>query len=186
MKFKKRINVQNTFHGMLQRLEETGEMRAQYNDFSSDEEDREGELSSEEGESLGNESREQKCRTTMHNKLNTLLERLKGYCRCVPVLGFNSAKYDLNLVKSKLCCHLNMSSGESFTVKKNNAYVEISMSSLKFLDISQYIGPGYSYAQFLSSYKASEEKVFFVINISRIRWYWRKPVYLPTRTFTVC
>ena len=97
----------------------------------------------------------------MYSKLTALLERLKGYCRCVTVLDFNSAKYDLHLVKSKLCCHFNMSSRESFTVKKNNAYVAISMSCLKFLDISRYIAPGYSYAQFLKSYKASEEKGFF-------------------------
>ena len=38
-KFKKRIGVENTFRGMLQRLEETGQMRAQYHDFTSDDSD---------------------------------------------------------------------------------------------------------------------------------------------------
>ena len=97
----------------------------------------------------------------MYKKLDTLLGRFKSYCHCVPVLGFNSAKYDLNLVKSKLCSHLDLTRPECFTVKKSSAYVTISTPSLKFLDISHYITPGYSYAQFLKSYKASEEKGFF-------------------------
>ena len=169
-KFKKRIGVENTFRGMLQRLEETGQMRAQYHDFTSDdsdesnceqEEEEEGDLCTNERGSLRNEGRNQKCRKTMYKKLDTLLGRFKSYCRCVPVLGFNSAKYDLNLVKSKLCSHLDLTRPECFTVKKSNAYVTISTPSLKFLDISHYIAPGYSYAQFLKSYKASEEKGFF-------------------------
>ena len=157
-KFKKRIGMENTFRGMLQRLEETGEMRAEYQDFSSNEdntsdceeeekgEEEEGDLNSNDQNSLEQKGRDKNCRKTMFNKLNSLLARFKSYCRCVPVLGFNSAKYDLNLIKSKLCAHLDLSGPECFTVKKSNAYVSISTPTLKFLDISRYIAPGYSYA----------------------------------------
>ena len=37
-----------------------------------------------------------------YEKLTRLLGSLYHYCRQIPVLGFNSAKYDLNLVKSHL------------------------------------------------------------------------------------
>ena len=90
-------------------------------------------------------------------------QRFEHYCSCTPVLGFNSSKYDLNLVKSKLCKHLALADPDlkSFTVKRNNSYLTIATPTLKFLDISHYIAPGYSYAQFLKSYKSKEEKGFF-------------------------
>ena len=36
------------------------------------------------------------------NHINDLQETLKRYCNVLPVFGFNSAKYDLNLIKSYL------------------------------------------------------------------------------------
>ena len=83
---------------MLQRLEETGEMRVEYQDFSFDEdndsdceEEEGGEVSSNEQKSLEQEGRDKKCHKTMFNKLNSLLACFKSYCHCVPVLEFNSA-----------------------------------------------------------------------------------------------
>ena len=66
-------------------------------------------------------------------------------------------------MKSKLCTHLDLTDPDtqSFTVKKNNSYLTICTPSLKFLDISHYIAPGYSYTQFLKRYRAQEKKSFF-------------------------
>ena len=36
------------------------------------------------------------------NQLIELLEHLERYCNVLPVFGFNSAKYDINLIKSYL------------------------------------------------------------------------------------
>lgn len=65
----------------------------------------------------------------------------------VHVLGFNSAKYDLKLIKRCLTKHLNLhEDSEMFVVKKNNAYASIATEQLKFLNISQFLAPGSSYA----------------------------------------
>ena len=42
----------------------------------------------------------------MHNQLNNLLIELESYCDQIPVLGFNSGKYDINLIRFKLIKHL--------------------------------------------------------------------------------
>ncbi len=41
-------------------------------------------------------------------RLASLHEKVSAYMRCLPVFDFNSAKYDLPLVKSKLAKHLRM------------------------------------------------------------------------------
>ncbi|MES9902394.1 MAG: hypothetical protein ABW168_06880 [Sedimenticola sp.] len=41
-------------------------------------------------------------------RLASLHAKVTAYMSCLPVFGFNSAKYDLPLVKSKLAKHLRM------------------------------------------------------------------------------
>ena len=168
-KSKNRVNVSNVYVEMLERLDKTGRLQAEYHDFQDDEDQEDSDSDNiDEGEVEGENETEQldsrtKHKKTMYKKVLALQSRFQKYCECVPVLGFNSSKYDLNLVKAKLCKHLRLAEAESqpFTVKKNNSYLTISTSSLQFLDISHYIAPGYSYSQFLKSYKASEKKGFF-------------------------
>ena len=102
------------------------------------------------------------------HKFNHPLQKLYGemeaYMRQVPVLGFNSAKYDLNLVKQCLAKHLNMHNNElrgNFVVKKSNSYACIATQQLKFLDISQFLAAGASYSSFLKAYHIQENKGFF-------------------------
>ena len=47
-----------------------------------------------------------------------------------------------------------------FTVRKNNSYLCIKTEKLKFLDITSYLAPGYSYDQFLKAYECSARKSF--------------------------
>ncbi|MCG7866661.1 MAG: hypothetical protein JAY74_09850, partial [Candidatus Thiodiazotropha taylori] len=56
--------------------------------------------------------------------------------------------------------NLHQDSG-TFVVKKNNAYTCIAMKTLKFLDMSQFLAPGSSYAGFLKAYHVTEQKGFF-------------------------
>ena len=171
-KFARRVNVPNTFDSMIARLRDTDELRAEFHEFSSDDSD------TDQESILGDDDVEERCheeetgrtvdprerfRQTMLKKIEQLQGRFDNYCSCVPVLGFNSSKYDLNLVKSKLCRHLELTDQDkrSFTVKRNNSYLTIATPLLKFLDVSHYIAPGYSYSQFLKSYKAKEQKSFF-------------------------
>ena len=86
---------------------------------------------------------------TSDNKvLNELTEKLTEYLRELPVLGFNSGKYDLNAVKEFLFPYLTETQPIKFTVKRNSNHMCLKANSLKFLDISNYVAPGFSYDQF--------------------------------------
>ena len=98
----------------------------------------------------------------MHDIVKEIKVKLKTYCAQLPVVGFNSSKYDMNLIKHNLTRQFyNMGEKTSFVVKKGNAYTCMTTSSFKFLDMSSYLAPGTSYSQFLKAYQCSEEKAFF-------------------------
>ena len=98
----------------------------------------------------------------VQNALINLRNSVLKFCKQLPVLGFNSSRYDLNLVKSKILKCLNMHKDkQAFVIKKCNAYLCISNEHFKFLDLSAYLAPGVSYAQFLKCYDIAEEKQFF-------------------------
>ncbi|VDI68728.1 Hypothetical predicted protein [Mytilus galloprovincialis] len=99
----------------------------------------------------------------MENQLKSLYGQLEGYMTQIPVLGFNSGKYDINLIKQKLAMFLDMHVEEDrpFVVKKNNTYACISSKYYKFLDVMQFLAPGTSYAKFLKAYQVEEQKGFF-------------------------
>ena len=88
-----------------------------------------------------------------------LLEAFQSYLKELPVVGFNSGRYDLCLIKEPFLTlfHPNI----EFTVKKNNNYVCIKSSNLKFLDIVNYIAPGFSYQNFIKAFGVKENKFFF-------------------------
>ena len=90
-----------------------------------------------------------------------LQNKLNKYCSQLPVLGFNSAKYDLNLIKAKLAKHLKLHQKDNFTIKRAQAYTCISTVAFKFLDITSYLAAGASYAKFLKAYGVKEEKGYF-------------------------
>ena len=96
-------------------------------------------------------------------QLGSALGKLTSYMQQIPVLGFNSSKYDINLVKRELLVQLQMhqSNFHPFTVKRNNAYICISNEQFKFLDMTQFLSAGTSYAQFLSAYGIEEGKGHF-------------------------
>ena len=90
-------------------------------------------------------------------------EQFEMYCHQVPVLGFNSAKYDLNLLKTMLAKHLKIHEHkqQKFVVKRNNAYLCLSNPQLRFLDMVNYLPPGTSYDKFLSTFGVCQRKSFF-------------------------
>ena len=94
--------------------------------------------------------------------LHKIYGHMETYMSQVPVLGFNSAKYDLNLIKRWLAKHLNMHDDPGmFVAKKNNTYTCIATESLKCLDMSQFLAAGSSYAGFLKAYHIREQKGYF-------------------------
>ena len=96
-----------------------------------------------------------------HKVLSQLEEKLNACIEELPVLGFNSGKYDLNASKEFLFPYLIKHQPIKFTVKRNNNHMCIKTDSLKFLDISNYLAPGFSYDQFLKAYECEQTKGFF-------------------------
>jgi len=82
-----------------------------------------------------------------------LIERLNAHCKQLPVIGFNSGRYDINLNReSSLLSFLLRVEGEfKFTVKKANTYMCIATEHLKIVDESNFQAPGVSLESFLKS-----------------------------------
>ncbi len=137
----------------------------------------------------------------------TLADALQDWMMQMPCLGFNSANYDVNLVKKHLMkwlrdnnqkaeviepvdqeeqqqvqeeeqeaqprvkrvkihdddldmdCEVDLDA--TYVVKKQNSFVCIATPHLKFLDISNYLAPGFSYDKYLKAYKCQVTKGFF-------------------------
>ena len=99
--------------------------------------------------------------TSDNKALIQLEEKLDAYIQELPVLGFNSGKYDLNATKEFLFPYLVKHHPIKFTTKRNSNHMCLKTNSLKFLDISNYIAPGFSYDQFLKAYECEQAKGFF-------------------------
>ncbi|KAG2861556.1 hypothetical protein PC113_g7056 [Phytophthora cactorum] len=92
--------------------------------------------------------------------------RLKQQIDQVPVFGFNSGRYDINLIKSDLFAIIG--TGNIKSVIKNPSYMCIATSDMKMLDISNYVPAGTSYDNFDSKLRGTSitsddyERVKFV------------------------
>ena len=79
----------------------------------------------------------------------------------LPVLGFNSGKYDINAAKNPFFAHLMKHEQVKFVIKRNNSHMCLKTIHLKFLDITNYLAPGFSYEQFLKAYECTQTKGYF-------------------------
>ena len=96
------------------------------------------------------------------NQLIHLQESLERYCNVLPVFGFHSAKYDLNLIKSYLLPILiNERDIEPTVIKKANQFISFKFGDIQLLDIMNFLGGATSLDSFLKAYKTSETKRFF-------------------------
>ena len=73
-------------------------------------------------------------------------ENWKEWVNQVPVVGFNSGKYDMNMIKEYFVKRTSFdkekdANKDVFAAKKDNAYMFITTSRFKFLDVKNYIGP---------------------------------------------
>ena len=91
------------------------------------------------------------------NQLLDLQQHFERYVNTLPVLGFNSGKNDLNLIKSYLLPYLILERDIRPTViKKANHFVSLKFGYVKFLDILNFLGGATSIDSFLKAYKTSE------------------------------
>ena len=74
------------------------------------------------------------------------------------LFGFNSGKYDLNLIKSYLIHERDI---QPTVFEKANYFVSLKFGDVHFLDILNSLGGDTSLDSFLKAYKTSETKGFF-------------------------
>ena len=102
----------------------------------------------------------------------------------LPVIGFNSGKYDLNAIKQFLIPYFlstsktgehdeqeeeeqddkeeeNEGIGSFFVIKRNNTFMCLSTDQLKFLDMTNYVAPGFRYDKYLKAYGCEVTKGHF-------------------------
>ena len=121
------------------------------------------------------------------NPYKTLMGQMYGWMRQLPVVGFNSGKYDLNAIKQFLIPYFLTTSktdveqdeaadereqegnrkvetdgiGSMFVIKRNNTFMCLTTDQLKFVDMINYIAPGFSYDKYLKAYGCEVTKGHF-------------------------
>ena len=74
------------------------------------------------------------------NQLIVLKQNLERYVNTLPVFGFNSGRYDLNLVKSYLIPYLiNDKEAVLMVIKKANDFISSKVGDIQFLDIMKFL-----------------------------------------------
>ena len=84
----------------------------------------------------------------------------KTWVNQVPVFGFNSGRYDINMIKEYFVKNLTLISDVN-VAKKGNSYMFLSTPKFKFLDIKSYLAPGLSYAAWCRAYGCELQKLVF-------------------------
>ena len=93
------------------------------------------------------------------NPYKTLENQLQVWLHQLPVVGFNSGRYDLNAINKffvPLLIHNNAA-----VIKRQNTYMCLSTDQLKFVDICNYLAPGVSYDKYLKAYGCELQKGHF-------------------------
>ena len=83
-----------------------------------------------------------------------------NWVKQVPVFGFNSGRYDINMIKEYFVRDLAMISDVN-VAKKENSYMFLSTPNFKFLDIKNYLAPGLSYDAWCRAYGCELQKLAF-------------------------
>ena len=94
-------------------------------------------------------------------------EQWRQWVNQVPVIGFNSGKYDINMVKEYFVREISYKEEDEcnedvFAAKKENEYMFLTTPKFKFLDVKNYIGPGLSYDAWFKSLVYRLEKLMFL------------------------
>ena len=105
------------------------------------------------------------------NPYKTLIGQLLGWLHQLPVIGFNSGRYDLNVIKQFFIPYLLKPSKQDneeeeadetrFVIKRQNTFMCFATKKLKFLDVTQYLAPGVSYDKYLKAYGCELQKGHF-------------------------
>ena len=95
------------------------------------------------------------------NQTIDLQEHFERYCNVLHVFGFNSAKYDNNLIKSYFLPILVKERDiEPTVIRKANQFF-FKFGDIQLLDIINFLGDATSLDSFLKAHKTKETKGFF-------------------------
>ena len=87
-------------------------------------------------------------------------KRYVNWVQQVPVFGFNSGRYDINMIKEYFVKNIAALSDVN-VAKKDNSYMFLSTPNFKFLDIKNYLAPGLSYDAWCRAYGCELQKLAF-------------------------
>ena len=109
------------------------------------------------------------------------MDYFERYCNTMPVSGFNSAKYNIILIKPYLLpILLNERQIEPTVIKKANQFVSFKFGDVQLLDIMNFLGGAFSLDSFLKTYKTEETKGFSPMSGSTFSKQWTTKNYLHT------
>ena len=100
----------------------------------------------------------EKCRNGSPSK--RVLNLWETLTKQVKVFGFNSGRYDINMIKEYFVKNLAGISDVN-VAKKENSYMFLSLPQFKFLDIKNYLAPGLSYDAWCRAYGCELQKLAF-------------------------
>ena len=118
-------------------------------------------------------------------------QQLYSWLRQLPVIGFNSGRYDLNVIKQFLIPYLLKQDDEAaadeiqFVIKRQNTFMCLSTNKLKFVDICNYLAPGFSYDKYLEAYGCELQKGHFPYEYMDDLQNWTNALFLRSRHSTV-
>ena len=156
--------MESRFKSELARMQELAGDEMQ-NGVSSDQESQESEAEVvEEEDAETGKKKKKKKRMKGINLYGRLYTDFKKYLMRVPVVGFNSGKYDINLLKPDLLKVMKDKESEfkvNLVIRKGNNYMALSTQRLRFVDITNYLAPGFSYDRYLKAYSCELTKGSF-------------------------
>ena len=79
-------------------------------------------------------------------------QKIQDWCTQVPVLGFKSGKYDLNLIKQYFVQKLADTCTKVKVATQGSKTMFIITPEFNFLDVINYLGPGTSYDKWVKAY----------------------------------
>ena len=97
--------------------------------------------------------------TNQNCRCPNLPKEFEQYLCKIPVLEFNSTSYDLQIFKKSIIPVL--PSKTDFVIKKVNTFLCLKTDKLRFLDIRNFLAPGFPYKNFLEAYGCESGKFFF-------------------------
>ena len=93
--------------------------------------------------------------------LEKLKQKFLDWLNELVVVGFNSGKYDINVIKPHLLKTLRQYDPISFAVKRSNDYMCLKGKKLKFVDLKNFLAPGYNYDAFVTAHQCKMTKGHF-------------------------